>query len=63
MITEIENKEHTSQQVATAPNLGGPTSNHLANGKIGINTDFETFKKELKAWADRHTALNEGASE
>ena len=59
MITEIEQREHTSQQVATAPNLGGPTSNYLATDENGINPDFE----ELKAWADRYTHLNKGASQ
>ena len=63
MITEIEKKEHTSQEVGTAPNLGGPTSTYLDSPVFGIIPDFETFKTELKAWADRYTALNEGASQ
>ena len=61
MRTKIDEKEHTSQEDGTAPNLGGPTSNNLATGKLGINTDFETFKKELKEWAEKTIALYEGA--
>lgn len=46
-----ENK--VSQQMGTAPNLGGPTSIYLADPE----------KENNRNWADRYLELNQGAGQ
>lgn len=51
MTTEINNQDGPTQRADARPNLGGPTSNYLADREIKIN----------RAWADRYEKLNGGA--
>ena len=63
MTTGIKTKKDDSQRASAGPNLGGPTSNPLASGKIQINTAIEddNLVCGARAWVARYLELNGGA--